>query len=338
MVLLQTETLVSPRFFYIAIAVTSAMIFMLVVAMLLLLLLKNGSTKRQKRLQAQFKDWLVGIVLEETEEHHHKFEVPQEIKDLLKNSFARQVLLQELKNLKQSLSGQPGENLEKLYRQLGFRTISYNNLHSSHWHLKARGIQELAVMHQTDLIYEIIPLTNHKHPGVRMEAQIAMVFLKQYEGLQFFENLLYPLTEWHQVKLLQLLASYPIPSEETIVKWLHSSNNSVVQFALKLIGEQHASYFQEEVIACLSHKDEVVRRQAIACLGEIPSAPAATALTKLFSHETSKDLQMTILAELLKTGTADEIPFLHELKQTEDIDIKMAADRAIHFLKNQMVA
>ncbi len=338
MVLLQIEAFTSPRFFYVAIGITSGLILVLVGCMLALLLLKNAAQARQLRLQYQFKDWLVGILLEEAVEAGHAFDVPQDIARLLKKGFARRVLLQELKSLKQSLSGQPGENLEKLYRQLGLPELSLRNLHSSQWHLKAKGIQDIAIMNVPELMPEIYPLTNHRHPAVRMEAQIAMVFLQQYEGLHFFEELAYPLTEWHQVKLLQLLASQQIPSEEVITRWLHSSNASVVQFALKLIGEQHASNFQHEVIACLSHPDETVRRQAISCLGEIPSGLASTALKKLFLTEADKDLQMTILTELSKTGAPEDLPFLQELQQNSDADIRLAADQAIRHLQTQAEA
>ncbi|WP_157593018.1 HEAT repeat domain-containing protein [Rufibacter tibetensis] len=335
---LQAQANVNPKFFYIAIAFTTALILVLVMALLVMLLLKNEANLKHQQLQSQFKDWLVGIILEETDEHHQSFDVPENIRQLLKKRFAKRVLLQELKGLKYSLSGQPGQNLEKVYRQLDLQLLSSKNLRSKKWHLKARGIQEVAAMNHTELIEDITLLTNNKNPGIRMEAQIALVLLQQYKGLHFFENLVYPLTEWHQIKLLQLLANQPIPSEEVITKWLLSSNASVVQFTLKLIGEQHASHFQNEVISCLSHKSEIVRKQAIICLGEIPSAPAASALKFLYAHETDKELQMTILAELIKTGTATDVPFLLELQQTQDADIKLAIDKALSYLQEQVVS
>nr|WP_255481300.1 HEAT repeat domain-containing protein [Pontibacter sp. Tf4] len=168
-----------------------------------------------------------------------------------------------------------------------------------------------------------------------MEAQIALVYLQQYDGLSFFENLKYPLTEWHQIKLLQLLANHPIPSETIVTSWLNSTNPSVVQFTLKLIAEQHATQFQNEVIACLSHPDDAVRRQAIGCLGEIPSAPAANALRARYTNESSKVLQLTILSGLMKTGTAGELPFLQELQLAQDESVRLAALKTIQHLQQQ---
>jgi hypothetical protein len=338
LILLQTEAYIRPGHFFAAVVLFSGLILVLIAGMGFILIRKNRRALREKQLQGLFQDWLVGIILEETDAQHPGFAVPEGIRRVLLQGFARQELLQELQRLKKSLSGQPAENLEKLYRQLDLAGLSARSLRSRRWHRKARGIQELAAMNQAGFVAEIYPLTNHRHPVVRMEAQIALVFLQQYQGLGFFEDLVHPLTQWHQMKLLQLLASQPIPSAADITRWLQSPNVSVVQFTLRLIGEQHAGNFQQEVIACLCHPDETIRRQAIACLGEIPSAPAAKALRDLFRREPDKSLQIAILAELIKTGTAGDRPFLQELRQAPDAEIRLAADKALLQLQSQVAA
>ena len=332
---MQTETFITIRHFYIAIILFAGLILVLISLMLYMMQQKKRKAARQKQLQALFKDWLVNIILQETAEPHHHFEVPEAFRSLLHQPFARKGLLYELLRLKTNLTGQSGSNLVKLYAQLQLANISAHKMRDKRWYRKAKGIQELAVMEQQQYAGEISTLINHRHPIVRMEAQIALVFLQQYEGLRFFENLVYPLTEWHQIKLLQLLAPEPIPSEQIILNWLGSENPSVVQFTLKLIGEQHASHFQPQVIACLSHPDEAVRQQAITYLAEIPSAPAATALRNLYHSESNKSLQMTILTGLMKTGTMHDLPFLQELQTAPDEGIRFAADKTIRHLQEQ---
>jgi hypothetical protein len=338
LILLQTEAFIRPEFFYPVIISFCGLILVFLTVMLIILLRKNWITIRQKYLQLQYKDWLVGIILEEADAPQQAFAVPAKIGVLLQQSFSRQQLLQELKQLKSSLSGKPAENLEKLYRQLGLAAISARSLRSRRWYCKAKGIQELAVMNQKDFAPEIYPLTQHPHPVVRMEAQIAMVCLQQYQGLRFFESLVYPLTEWHQVKLLQIMSSQALPPKEVIARWLQSPNASVVQFTIKLIGEQHALTFEQEVIACLSHPQETVRRQAIACLGDLPSAPAAKALRDLFSRETNKDLQIGILAGLTHSGATNDLPFLEELLKDQDADIRLEAEKTLLHLQSQVIA
>jgi hypothetical protein len=338
MILLQAEAFIHFGFLYSAMVFFIGLILVFFAMMLFILVRKRWIVNRKKQLHRQFKDWLVGIILEETDAQQPGFEVPEKIRVLLQKRFARQQLLQELKQLKSSLSGNPAENLEKLYLQLGLVAISARSLRSRRWYRKAQGIQELAVMNQSGFAAEIYPFTQHRHPVVRMEAQIAMVYFHQYQGLRFFESLVYPLTEWHQVKLLQLMASQALPPEEVITRWLQSPNATVVQFTIKLIGEQHAGSFQNEVIACLSHPNENIRRQAIACLGDIPSEPAAKALRDLFSRETSKNLQIGILAGLTNTGAADDLPFLQELLEVQDTDIRLAAEKTLLHLQRQQVA
>ncbi|NEM98422.1 HEAT repeat domain-containing protein [Pontibacter burrus] len=330
----QLARFTSIELFFIAISVLATIIITLIGAMLYIMLAKKNISNREAQLQQQFKYWLVSIILQDADKQQ-RFEIPEDIKPLVHRRFARKALLAELIRLKNDLSGQSGDNLIKLYNELQLDRLSAYDMRNGRWFEKAKGIQELAVMEQKAYIDEIYPLANHRHPMVRMEAQIALVYLLQYEGLSFFENLKYPLTEWHQIKLLQLLANQPISSETIVTSWLNSPNPSVVQFTLKLIAEQHATQFQNDVISCLSHPDDAVRRQAIACLGEIPSEPAATALRTHYTNESCKVLQLTILSGLMKTGTAGELPFLQELQLAPDESVRLAAMKTMQHLQQQ---
>ncbi|NDK55387.1 HEAT repeat domain-containing protein [Pontibacter fetidus] len=331
----QLNSFTAIELFYIAIAVFTSIILGLISAMVFIMLAKSKQASRQKHLQAQFKQWLVSIILHEPEDKKTDFEIPATIALLLQKRFARRALLSELIRLKDNLSGQSGDNIQQLFNQLHLGNLSAHDMRSSKWYLKAKGIQELAAMEQKAYLPEIYTLTQHRHPVVRMEAQTALVYLQGYAGLTFFRQLAYPLTEYHQAKLLQLLANQPIPSPEMVRSWLVSPNPTVVQFTLKLISEQHATQFQEDVITCLSHPSELVRSQAISCLGEIPSAPAALALRTHYTSENSKALQLNILSGLLKTGTTNDLPFLHQLRQTPDEGMRLAVEKAIRHLQQQ---
>lgn len=338
LILLQADVLVRPGIIYGAISVISVLILMLLACILVILLWKGHSERRRKALQAPFQEWLVEVILDETDAPHPGFVVPERIQVLLQRDLARQQLLEELKQLKSTLSGRPGENLRKLYIQLGLLADSVGSLRSRKWNLIAKGIQELAVMEQQELAEEVLPFTNHPHPVVRMEAQIAMATLQQNKRLQFFAKLKYPLSEWHQIKLLQLLANQQLPDKEMIGSWLRSPNVTVVQFTLKLIGEQHALLFLDEVIACLGHPNEAVRYQAITCLGQIPSELSAKALSEFFYLEPQKKLKMAILSGFAKTATANDLPFLLMLQQAPDVDIALAAEKTLLHLQVQATA
>lgn len=213
---------------YITIDFFSIIIFILIFFILFILIRKNRISNKQKAVRGILEEWIMKIVLEEPDNADHIFDIPDWIALLLKNKLAKNVLLQELIKLKKSLSGVSGNNVRKIYEQLRLDELSRQRMRSKKWHLKAQGIQELAIMNQHTDGSNILSLTNHKHPMVRMEAQTAMVRLKKYKGLNFFNTLSYPITEWQQVNLLQLLVNQPVAPVHAINNWLQSSNAPVL--------------------------------------------------------------------------------------------------------------
>ena len=133
------------------------------------------------------------VILENDVAPNHIFPIPPGIALLLNSQLAKKVLLRELMKLKKSLRGIAGSNLEKVYHQLKLQEISVKRLNSKLWHIKARGIQELAIMNQHAYHDRIFELTNHPNNLVRLEAQISIVRLEGFSGLQFFDTLSYPL-------------------------------------------------------------------------------------------------------------------------------------------------
>lgn len=326
-----------PEYLYIAIIFFSFIALVLVCCMVLIVINKKGVQKKRSAIANELEPWIMDVILDGSGDGDHAFTVPGEINQLLQKKLARKVLLRELMKIKKSLSGISALNIEKIYNQLNLQDISQLRVADKQWHIKAKGIQELATMNQHERAPGILKLTNDKDLMVRMEAQTAMVRLQGYKGLQFFDSLTYPLTEWHQLNILHLLANQPLLEEVGIVNWLHSSNSSVVQFSLKLISEQHANEFYDEVVKCLQHPDDAVRREAILCLGQIPSGAAAGELSAHFQQENNKNLRINIINEFIKTGSGDDLAFLEPLQQAEDVDIRLAAKRTVLYLKKNIL-
>lgn len=324
------------EYLYLFIIFFAFITLILVVGMLMIVLHKKGMRRIKSVIARQLEGWIMDVILENNVDTNYKFEVPDKIQFLLKTRIAKKVLLKEMMKVKKSLSGTSGNNLEKIYNQLGLHQISFNRINSKHWHVKARGIQELAIMNQLEYQEIIFQLTNNKDHMVRMEAQIAMVRLEGFKGLHFFDNLTYPLTEWLQVNLLQLLANQPVTFEIGIINWLHSSNVSVVQFSLKLIAEQHAIEFQDEVVKCLNHESKIVRKEAVLCLGQMPSPEVAEELKARFIIERDINIRLCIINEFVKTGSAEDLPFLQKLFTDEDVDIKLAANKTVLYLQKTL--
>lgn len=317
------------KYIYYAIEIFSLMVVVLVFFIFFILAYKNRVFNTRRKIKSILEEWLMEIILEENVDFNKPLNIPVNIKYLLRKKLAKKVLLHELVKLKKSLSGIPGDNVQKLYEQFHLDALSRQRIGSARWHFKVKGIQDMAIMNQHSESLAILNLTNFKHSIVRMEAQTALVRLQKYKGLNFLNNLTYPLTEWHQVNLLRLLSHQPIASVHGISIWLQSCNASVVQFTLKLIGEQHAEEFCEEVVNLLYDNNINVRRCAILCLGEILSDRAVEGLKKHFPKEKSKELKMCIISQLEKADAQSTFKFFIDMQLDKDADIKLVSHNII---------
>ena len=75
----------------------------------------------------------------------------------------------------------------------------------------------------------------------------------------FLDSLTYPLYEWQQIKLLEQLAAIDTDNMTHLPLWLRSSNEYVVQFALKLADIYQQIYVNDIVIDCLASNNEKIR-------------------------------------------------------------------------------
>lgn len=307
------------------------LVLILIFMILVMMVWKRRQSSRHKRISLRFSNWLTEIVLEEFE-NNHMFVIPPHIDRLLSKPGSREVLLQELITLKKGLNGSAGQNLMRLYKQLQLDELSVLKLHSQHWHLKVKGMQELAMMDQHQYFNTIRKYLNDPHPYIRMEAQTALVRYHGFRGLYFLNRMSYPLTEWQQLHLLQLLLNQPAAVAMNIGKLLHSANSSAVQFALRLITEQHDASYYDMVTACLHHKDDNVKKQAVYCLGELATRQTASLLiTECMQY--SKEIQLTVLHVLKKIGSIAELDLLHKQVLSNDADIRLTCMKAIQAIK-----
>jgi hypothetical protein len=252
---------------------------------------------------------------------------------LMHNRHFRQLMTEELMSTKKSLAGMASENLKHLYQQLQLDKYALANLKSAQWYVKAKAIQELTTMELKDELPKLYRYTNNKNELVRMEAQSAMVQFYGFEGLRFLNVVTYPISEWQQIKLLQQLSDVA-PMDAGIDTWLKSQNSSVVVFALKLARSYHWFQWHDAILACLEHPKPDVRLHAIDCLREIYTDKTAAILVSSFSDEVP-EIQLAIVKTLQSIGSEENIPFLVDLLDYDNNEIRICAARAIvHLSKN----
>lgn len=309
-------------------------LFCIFIFIICYLIYKRGRAEKAGKLRNNFESLIEKAIFFEDAPAQNKEEspwmpIPQKFESLLKKPFDRQVMMDEIINMKKNLSGTAADNLQKLYEQLELKKDSLRKLEYSYWHIKAKGIQELSWMNQKDCLLKIYKLTNHKNELVRMEAQSAIINFSGFEGLRFLDIVSYPLLPWQQLKLLDQLSKIPSESFTGIEQWLGSGNDTVVMFALRLVRIYHRFELHNAVAECLKHPVPAVRKCTVETLAHIYTGDTAALLLNNYDAE-DKAYQLAVLDALGEMGTPENlVSFLIKEFGKEDNEIKMAAAKAI---------
>lgn len=314
----------------------AAVFFAVVVGGMLLFIAFYLVSNHQKQLKKKklcdlFSDLIAETTICESEEERrttlHRF--LSENTAVIRRSFARRVLVWEIVRTKENISGGAAENLRWLYETLDLDRDTLKLFSSDKWHRKACAIQHLAAMQQNKHLVKIYRETNNKNSLIRTEAQIAVVKLTGFKGLRFLSIVSHPVSQWQQLALISQLQEGEI-EEDNIGHWLHSKNDSVVEFALRLIEVYKCYTLHPAVVKTLQHPSLMIRLQALQALKEINNG---TTLPTILYHFTAacKEEQIRMLDMLQEIGAGiREIHFLTTLLQHQDEAIRY---RAIHLIQ-----
>ena len=318
---------IQPRYLLVAVQIITSGIVLIVGIIYSRLYFKKKTHLYKAGIRNHLEVWISDMIFNETEKAPA---IPQKFRRIIKNRIGRQFVIDELIACKKNFTGITAKNIVALYEELGLKEYSFQKLGSLEWHIKARGIQELYLMDQSDTLKRIYKNTNNKHELVRMEAQIGVLHITGFDGLRFLDVISYPITEWQQIKLLEELGHSKMTerSGKAIPGWLQSTNNTVVQFALKLADEYQQLELHEAIADCLRHPDEVVRSQAIKTLVRIANEGTPSRLAAHFAGETFAN-KLLILDCLGKIAATDETSFLTGLLNEESNLIRLKAARAL---------
>lgn len=247
---------------------------------------------------------------------------------LLENKKFRMRLMKKILYVRQDVSGDAAENLTNLFRLLELDRDIDRMLKSKSWYLNAMAIQMIGVVNLKEFRDHVFRSIDNKRGLIRIESQSAMIKFDGFEGLRFLDTATYPITEWQQIKLFDKLSDLPHEHFTGIEIWLKSENDTVVIFALKLVRTYHRFELYDQVLECLKHKNEEVRKEAILVLKVLPNPETASILTGLYPKETEKN-QILILDVMAYVSSKEEVPFLMYLLNDENNNVKINAAKAI---------
>lgn len=320
------ERFITPGALIDAILFFSCITIALVTFTYLYLGLKKQAFFFRERIKKSLELWISSVILSDDPEENIR--IPEKFNKIFEKSIARQYAIEHLIINKKTFAGAVGDNIRLLYEQLGFKEDSLRKLKSKLWYIRAKGIQELALMDQSDQLIKVYRLTNSRNELVRNEAQAAIIHWSGFNGLRFLDVAAYDISEWQQVQLLVQLRNFTQQDMPKLHKWLSSSNDTVVIFALKLAEVYQQFQVKENVEACLSHANESVRIHAINTLAVIGDEGSADKMVAQYLQEDFAN-RINILNRMAAISSPAQLPFLlSELDNSNDF-LKLAAARAI---------
>ena len=259
----------SPSIIQVVWTITGAF-FIIITLLILYLKFLRGHLRKKERVTAKLENYfessLISYLYSGNEEEVISADqkvIINQFKDCVKNPFRRKILITVLLKLKNEVSGEIAEAIQKLYFHTGLVNFALSRLKHKKWYVVAKGIRELKQFHVKEAHDEVIVHINHPRREVRKEMQLYMVNLFYFEGLDFLEILETQLSEWDQIQLLEVLQRLENQNISNIKSWLNSSNDSVIVFALKLAKIYNQFEAKDELINLLYHINKKIRLEAI---------------------------------------------------------------------------
>ncbi|MDP2089343.1 MAG: HEAT repeat domain-containing protein [Flavobacteriaceae bacterium] len=310
-------------------------IIMIIASLIYLTLIRKRyqqKNQEQKALTEKYQEILINYIYLTEDEADEKINTKKLLKKAIKNNSDRQIIKGLILTLHNDLSGELADFLEALYYDLDLVKYSLKKMNSSVWYIKIKGIREVTQMKVKDVYTETLKLINHKNQLLRSEAQLTMVKLYQFEGLKFLDTLEFPITEWQQIQLIEEIQSIRNQEVPDLTNWLHSKNDSVICFALKLVRLFNQIQLKDDMIKLVLHPSEKVRRTSISVLGYFKILEAKTVLKQIFK-KSSPETQLYIIQALSQLSEKKDIPFFEKQINHPDFDINQIAYNTLKDLK-----
>lgn len=260
-----------------------------------------------------------------------------EIRELLKERFNRRVLAEILLDLRRDVSGEAQQSLFQLYQDLGLHKDAFAKLKSWRWHVISQGILELTQMEVEESYGFVTKFINDKRSTIRKQAEIATVTLRR-EGINYFlDTTRYKISEWQQLKLLDVLRNQKDFNPPRFKSWLTSNNKYVVLFALRLLKFYNQNDASDSLIALIKHKNNQIKEEAIACIKEF-NITAALDTLKLVFWNSSVEIKIAILGAIGEIGAVEDIEFLQLIEKKElNFSVKSKAISSINAIAPETI-
>lgn len=247
------------------------------------------------------------------------------------SNLKRKIIINTLLKLRNEISGETADAIQKLYYQTGLIQFASSKLKNKKWDIIAEGIRELTQFEIKEVYNDVIKHVNHPKREVRLEIQRYLVKLFRFEGLEFLNVLSCRLTEWDQIRLLEIIKNIDDQQPQDFSNWLESSNNSVVSFSLKLTKTFNQYEAKNALIKLLYHSDSEIRIEAIEVLSHFGDIESLTILKTDYNQRNTEE-QVAIFKMLERNYKINDVPFILDQINNENFEIKTSVSKILKAL------
>jgi len=238
------------------------------------------------------------------------------VRDMLKDDFKRDTISKILLELRKDVSGAAQQRLFELFQDLELHQDSYKKLESWRWEHISSGIQELTRMEVHDAYSFLTKFINDKRTTIRKQAELALVTLND-EGINYFlDTTRNKISEWQQLKLIEIMTNKTDFVPPSFKAWLVSRNKYVVLFALRLIKFYDQNDANASIVELVKHRDDQIKQEAIDCIKAFHITDALPILKQVF-WSCSIDIKIAILDAIANLGSRQDLSFLRSIGKKE---------------------
>ena len=311
-------------------AVSGVLFSIIVLLTIYLKLIRSFLRKKDKEI-AKFKSEYEASLIEYLYSGNEQEELSEvqksiilKLKEEVPVKSKRKIIISILYNLMNEVSGEMSDSIKILYYETGLIDFAISRLNNKNWYIIAKGIGELTRFKIDETHDKVVKFINHPRQEVRRETQLYLVNMFRFEGLSFLNTLKSPLSEWHQVQLLETLQKFDDQQICDIKPWLKSTNETVVSFAIKLAQIYNQFEVKDVLIELLSHNSKEIRVSVIEVLTHLYGIEAKEMLKANFS-ELSLDEQISFFELLEKLVVPNDEPFVEKHLFHKNFDIQLLA-------------
>jgi len=250
---------------------------------------------------------------------------------IAKSRFERQVLIDEILELRKSLSGNAVHVLGATYFSLKLHKDSRKKLHSIYWATRAQGIRELSVMNYQYAVPWISVFLSSSNRVLREESVMALVRIRSSNSFRFLEIYRGEITPWMCINIHHHLQTWDSRNLPQFSRWFSSKNESVILFCLKMARDFGQTQAIPQILELCRHTRKEIAADAIDSIRQLEAFEYRDEVVKLtHAHHNDPWLLSKVIRCLGDIGVPEKdleivLPYLNH----KDYEVRFQSARSL---------